>query len=530
MGRRGFQQLANGKWRWQGRDPVSGRRVSVTADTRIELEVRVRRIKHVRDDLKWGDLDPRQAAAALRPALGRSLTVDALWERYFKGLRPDGRDVARSTYERRIKPFLGDKVAWELTETVMREWVARLQADKFAPKTIRSAYDYLRACIRLAVDAGELRGWPWGSFKMGKARPRRERDAARNLEEFAALLIAARELDERDWKAGRYADRTCRFLVMGLTGLRQAEAAGLAWDCVELEASDLELVHVRYQAKRGWVKRWPDGRPQDKPKWYKERTLRLHSSVVVALMHQREQLQARGWYRLDGPVFPGLSGRFRTSGRAIKPECVRELARAAGFARPQDWTTHSLRHSFATLEVVASGGDLQATRARTGHSTIAQLEGYLHRAGRGMAPSRVPALPPELVPQPRSDAPPLPRAEVRVLSPGGALVDLMQATHERAASFEAARRDEKRRLRAEAERPFEELAREWLAAGEPPPRPKAVTLAVRRAYVRAYQQALREGGTKREAQAAGRRSQRACLGAWGQTLARARQATSTESA
>src|SRR5690606_10346118 len=240
---------------------------------------------------------------------------------------------------------------------------------------------------------------------------------------------------------------------------------------------------------------------------------------------QRDQLRRFGWYRSDGPVFPGLGGAWRKTSVVLKPTLARQLLQRAGLAKRVDaWNTHSLRHTFATLEVNSSR-DLKATAARTGHSDLRVLQGYIHQLGVGLPESAVSPLPPELLPA--REIPPEPLPE---LPPPGALCDLMQATGARVREFERERAEQKQLERADSERPFEELALEWLRAGrQPAPRPKAVTLAVRRAYVRAYNREKYQGKPRELCAAAGRRSERAALGAWGQALKRAERLLAAES-
>lgn len=569
---KGYQRLPNGQLLSQPRDPLTGRRIRIVAGTIGELEHKTRKVAAVREGLRWGELDPRQASRVLQPAAGKRCTVAECWERYFPGVPVRSKGIARCNWARRLAPYFADLQVWELDRARLAAWAAKLEAERFAPKTIRGAYDWLAGAVSIAVDDGVIDGWPWGNWRPKRAKPIRKREACRDVGELARLLAAARALDVRDWHAGRYADRTAIVATLALCGLRQGEACGLAWDHVDLVH---RTMFVQYQAARGWPSRWPDGRPRD-PTKTAPRTIRLHPDAVRALEMQRRQLERFGWYRDGGPVFPAHRGEFRRSSRAITPAALRALVQAAGLPNVENWVAHSMRHTFASLEVHHS--DPRTAQGRTGHASIAQLEGYLHERGRGLAPSAIPRLPeaellrPPVELVPFEPAPPavevsaayaLCAADVAPSAtphdPEPPTVELLPLskvlgeTERSRLAAELARSEAAEHRKRESSRPFEDLAREWLAAGKrPAPRPAAVTRAVRAAYVRAYKAELGKGSGERwealsrEARAlieerdpehaaelradlerrkelargAGRRARKASLGAWGQAVKR----------
>jgi integrase len=582
---KGYQRLPNGTLLSQPRDPLTGRRIRITAGTLGELEHKTRKVAQVREGLRWGELDPRQAARVLHPAQGKRCTVGECWERYFPGVPVRSKGIARATWTRRLQPYFAELQVWELDKTRMAAWAAKLEAEQFASKTIRSAYDWLAGAVAVAVDDGVIDGWPWGNWRPKKPVVLRERERCTSVDELARLLAAARELDARDWQDGRYADRVACLTVLAFCGLRQAEACALAWDHVDLVNRSL---HVQYQAARGWPERFPDGRPRDRTKT-KPRIIALHADAITAFGMQMRQLERRGWYRDSGPVFPNLRGLFRTSARAFRPDALRALVVTAGLPNVDAWTTHSMRHTFATLEAIGHGGDLRAAQDRTGHSSLKQLEHYLHSAGRGLTQSAIPRLPagmlhppPQLLPRAPSEPcpgcvvelsaevvvnpadatertephePEPPTVELRALS-----VVLGEAERSRL-DAELAQAERSADRTRESSRPFEDLARDWLAAGKvPAPRPPAVTRQVRGAYVRAYKAELAKGSGERWealskaaralieerdpahaselradlerrkelARGAGRRARRASLGAWGQAVKRVERARGRE--
>lgn len=534
MTKKAYQATKSGSFRTQIWNPLTGRRTSITAPSPIELLQRKAALGNLKREQKLGLRPMREIQRLAQGQIYGNLTVFDVWDEWVKHKAGRWAKVARSTWAQRLAPTFGKMRAWEITEGMLIEWQSRELRLGLAQKTISNAFACLGAAYRLAVRAGKLDELPWGYW-----RPNRpvelEREACRSVEEFELLVHAARERDGKNWSRGRYADLAFRVLVIGLCGLRQGEAAGLGWDLVQVDEDPLHI-KVHWQATDGWHTEHPEWtRPREPPKGGKGRILALHSAAAAALIAQRKQLIARGWYRPDGPVFPAAGGAWRSQAMVIAPEALREIVVAAGLPNPEKWVTHSLRHTFATLEVVAHGGDLRTVQMRTGHATMAVLAGYLHSAGRGLVKSGIRDLAPESIPQHTelaglvaSLAPP---ALPMQTGTGRALVDLVVQTEGAEEGASEAHRTQKlektraRRRRAKDKASgrkvvaFAEIAEEMTpeerAKGD---RPAEVTKAADEAYSRAYNEEMRRSGDIEKAGGAGRRARRARLGAWGRTL------------
>lgn len=510
--RREYQRTADGRYRAQPRDPLTGRRLSITADTLPELHARLQKLREVRRDLRHQQIDPREARRILRPVEGKLLTVCEVWERYFKGVPESSKAIARSSWKHKLLPYFGKAMAWELDKTRMREWQAALEKKSAASNTIENAFYYLHGAMRLAVHDRQLDAMPWGDYRPPSGKVKRERGAAGNVTELGNLIACAFGLDERDWKARQYADRHVVIGVAGLAGLRQAEVCALGWDHVYIDGPDARL-HIEWQGKRRWWERFSD-RPRDPTKGRRAEWIAINQDAVTLLRAQRERLKERGWYRIDGPVFPGKTGGWRRGAVAMKPPAVRELARAAGITNWDTWVFHSMRHSFSTLETNASG-DIRATMQRTRHTSVKQLMGYVHPLTRGLP---APAMPPLALPP--IDTTGEPTTE---LTP---FANLLNVTAERAAAIETERAEERRRERAESELPFDEVAAKYVALGWSLKRligdpPREVAAALKRAYMRGYAKERRaKKGDAVAWRAAGFRARRATAGAWAKVARR----------
>lgn len=521
MGKKTYQRDAEGRYFSQPRNPISGKREKVTADTVLDLERKLGRIRDVRQDMRLGSTI-QEAEHRLSPVMGCRMLVDECFSRYRAGLKRSA-EKGDSVWERRLAPWFAGKNLWELTADVMRAWEAEQRRAGLAMATVRLAYDMLAAAVNLQIPA-IIPGHPWGKW-----RPEREhrderyvpkRPALGTLEAFQALVSHATESDKVHWSHGRYSVNARVTVFLGLCGLRQGEAAGLGWDHVEIDGHGEPILWVQYQAARGWRNRHED-RPRDEPK-DGSRRIHMHPVVVELLQKQREDLQARGWYRQDGPVFPGPRGKWLISGRVIKPKNLKKWARAAGFPRWEQWCAHSLRHSNIMLELLASGGDFVAVMKRSGHSDVQVMRAYMHSMGGEMPASRIgiggeavnrllPAVPTTgeaVIEAPQVETPKIePKALV--------MVDALRRLDEDAR--ESVRDDRKKIKQEKRDRSYdslEDVYRRWDLAGRPGKQPQEITMRARRAYMKGYNEALREGKTKEECQAEGAMARGRMLGAW----------------
>jgi integrase len=499
-------------WIYQYVHPITGRRVKFRSGLETDCEAKRRDIENARAALAAG-----RSAAEVARELDHpdALTLATAWQTYLATRKPRARSKAeqywRTTIDlpvtERDRRTLGAYLLAELTAATMGAWAMRLSTTGGrtgagrAHATVKLAVDYLAAAIRM-VGAEPA----WGRWRPPAVAPPSERPWLRSLEELELLLAAAAEEDEQDWRRGRYA---CRWYLAGfyaLTGVRNAEGAGLAWDSLELDREPPILV-VRFQAPKGWT----GERPRELPKGGRPHVQALHPLAADILRRQRSQLVRLGWYRPDGPVWPAEGGTWHRSGAALRPSSVRRWARKAGLQRPEEWCAHCLRHSFSSLEVVGSGGDLAATARRTGHADLGQLQRYVHALGVGLGTSAIPALTaPEFATLPTPAAPPVAPAPPRPPAdsvPGPKLPPT-----------------------------FLELARAWLAAapaerrgdnGQHLVRPRAITALARRRGAAAYAREWREAAelaapARREhASRARRAAVKAVLARWARALAEA---------
>lgn len=547
-------------------DPITGKRCRFRGTSPAECDQKRAEVEEARRRLHNGE-SVQAVAGFFRRVDG--ITLADAWKEYLATRTARARGKAEQYWRTTIDTptgegrTLGEYRLGELSERVIARWTTLLYSTGGrrgrgrAPSTVRLALDYIGAAVR-RVGAQPA----WSGFRPIRSHQATTRPWVRSLEELERLLAAAHVEDERRWSRGRYSCRWYLAAFTALTGLRNAELAGLGWDCVELDHGPPRIV-VKYQAPKRWWKDCGD-RPTIPPKGGVVLRQQLHETAAYVLARQREQLQRFGWYRHDGPVWPVPGGSdWARSGRALDAAAVRRWATDAELAHADEWCTHSLRHSFASFEVAGSGGDLAAAARRTGHRDLRTLLVYVHELGTGLGASPVaplnlgaigaeherPRLPPaegvtttgverdvntnmSLAPdavslEGKDDEPPAPP-------------DLTPTWDAVASSALRLRKQERRRRVEESRRPFRELAAEWIARpklarglnGQELERPQAVTDAARRNASAAYSRVKRNAEAKGEAEEswkprasrAWQNAKRATLAAWARAVQEARAA------
>lgn len=215
---------------------------------------------------------------------------------------------------------------WEVSVEQLALW---LSTPDWSAETKRAGRASVRSFYRWAVLTGRLQRSPAADLdavKLGRALPRPTP---------AAAVLSA--LDSAD-------DRT-RLAIMLATfaGLRRAEIAGLHW-------RDVRDGEVLVHGKGGI-----------------ERVVPLHEDLEAALLAELRRRQrgghGTGW---SGPhVSP--TGWLFPSDLEDKPLTPAHVGKLISRCLPEGWTTHSLRHRFATAAYRADR-DLRAVQELLGHS------------------------------------------------------------------------------------------------------------------------------------------------------------------
>lgn len=344
-----------GDGRWQATISVgAGKRRSFYGKTRELVRQRMVAALHARDN--------GMLPAARSESLGAFLTT---WLEDLQ-VRPLTATSYRAKLEQHVIPTLGriplHRLRPDQVNALLRE-----KAKTLSPQSVH----HIRAVLRTALN----RGVRWGLIPRNVAAlaepPRVEQYDATflNVEEARAFLDAAR------------GDRLEALYTVALSlGLRQGEALGLRWDCVDLDRRALHVTRA--------MQRIPgQGLQLVEPKTKRSRrTLVMPEGVARSLRaHRARQLEDRmragELWQDHGLIFATAVGRPLAGGVVVNGS-FRRITRAAG--SPSGLRFHDLRHSCASL-LLAQGIAARTVMDVLGHSTLAMTTRYQHVASELMS-------------------------------------------------------------------------------------------------------------------------------------------------
>jgi integrase len=293
----------------------------------------------------------RPLARDLRLAVVAAEALADLEAKADAGLRSHRTHAAYVTnWTRHIAPALGNKRLAKITPHDILRLVAALRAQGLAEWTASAVVTTLRAILRHARHAGYMATDPFGSLSPDDLPQQRARET------FSPRVLRVAEIERLiEAATGTYRPAV---VVLGYTGLRLSELAGLTWGDVDLVD---RVVRVRKQLaplKRGQapVRVKPKSRAS-------VRDVPLVDRAYEALVEHLRLEQARGLGNETDFVFASATGRPLGAHR-IAQRGVRRAAERAGLGSlgPQ-----VLRRSVATATAHARLPVVVAA-AMTGHS------------------------------------------------------------------------------------------------------------------------------------------------------------------
>ena len=258
-------------------------------------------------------------------------------------------------------------------EIIKKDGIALYDPAPLSAKTVRNIHGCLTKALSVAVSIGYLRVNPCDRVTL----PRVEKKELAPLtdEQVKQFLIASAEHEME-----------IPLKVILFTGLRESEALGLTWDCIDFEAGTLRVckqLQKRPQEAGGTIL-------VNSTKSNKPRTIKAAPFVIGLLERQykeqaMQRLQAgeiwRGWQnaqeRRTSLVFTTADGNYisHTSLRYHFKKIVKQIG-------APDCRVHDLRHTFAVLSL-QNGDDIKTVQGNLGHATAAfTLDVYGHVSER----------------------------------------------------------------------------------------------------------------------------------------------------
>ena len=255
---------------------------------------------------------------------------------------------------------------------IKKDGKAATEQVPLSAKSVRNIHGILTKALSVAVGVGYLRMNPADRVTLPKVQ---RREICPLTDEQVKAFLQAADGDEYGTV----------LKVILFTGLREAEATGLTWDCVDFKAGTVKV--CKQLQKRPLA----DGGATFAPlKNDKTRTLKPAPFVMGLLKHrQAEQIAQRlraggaweGWSDLKEQKTALV---FTTAtGQNIQPQTLynhyKKLAAQIG---APDSRVHDLRHTFAVLSL-QNGDDVKTVQGNLGHATAAfTLDVYGHVSER----------------------------------------------------------------------------------------------------------------------------------------------------
>lgn len=333
------------------------RRRSITGRTQKEVMQKLKAVTAAQDSGTY--------IAPNKQTLGQWLDI---WEKtYLGGVKPRTRQIYADNIRLHIKPALGAVRLEALNTHEIQQFYnalgepSKTRAAGLSPKTIKDIHGVLHKALRQAVEIGYLCFNPADACKL----PRVEH------KELAPLDDAQITAFLQTIKGTRF---ETLLTVALFTGMREDEALGLTWDCVDFKAG---AITVSKQALLHEIEEG-GGFKLGSTKNGRSRNITPATAVMVLLkQHKREQAQQRlrvgKLWTNDNLVFTDEIGRPLTKSTVYR--AFKKVAEEIG--RP-DARFHDLRHSYATAALRA-GDDIKTVQNALGHATAAfTLDVYGH--------------------------------------------------------------------------------------------------------------------------------------------------------
>ena len=319
------------------------------------------------------------------------ITLGGWFDLWFKDYCGDKKYLTVKQYksmtETHIRPALGAMKLSKLTPPQIQSFYNELQRsgrtvkekdketgmtitrqEPLSTKTIKNIHGIMSKALSTAVDVGYIKSNPAERVTL----PRVEKKEIHPLtdEQIKAFMKAC---------TGHDYERVYKLILF--TGLREGEALGLTWDCVDFEAGTIKIVkQLQKRPER-------DGGYTFAPlKNDKARTITA-APFVMKILEEQEKAQLcqrlragevwQGWQSLEerktGLVFTRDSGRHLDCTMLYK--AYKKLAEQIGAPESR---VHDLRHTFAVLSL-QNGDPIKTVQDNLGHATAAfTLDVYGH--------------------------------------------------------------------------------------------------------------------------------------------------------
>ena len=284
---------------------------------------------------------------------------------YLGSVKPATVCAYKATIKTHLKPGIGavrlDSLDVHIIQNLYNELVSpKKQASAISPKTVKNVHGVLHKALQQAVANGYIRSNPTDACVL----PRVEKKKIEPLDENQITVFL---------KAIRGHQFEQLYIVTLFTGMREAEALGLTWDCVNFANSTI-TIDKQLQLIRG-----SKGEYRIAPtKNSKVRTITV-APFVLDILRQVKRTQQQNsmnygfFLENTGFVFTNPLGQHLKANTVYKN--FKAVVRELGYDNAR---LHDLRHSYAVASI-KSGDDIKTVQENLGHATAAfTLDVYGH--------------------------------------------------------------------------------------------------------------------------------------------------------
>ena len=303
-------------------------------------------------------LEQLNAEADLMPNAGKAKTVDEIYKEYLLHQVSTG-EIERSTYSnslysynKYIKPYLGDYVFASVDKTVLSGWLTKLYQAGLSQNTIHTTYARLKKVYNYFYNNGELLKDPFKGVKM----PKKGEPKVTHLTKEQMDDVRSAVYDNYDAKDPMYVG----ILLAFLAGLRRGEVCGLRWNDIDFYRHTITI-----RSAVG-VSNGKDGDYTKNPKnKTSNRTLPIMPELEAALLDRKALIvPLDSWYVIgEQEQFMRPQQYNRLFSEFVDRN---NLVDAYG----KKIVPHGLRHNFATVGI-QSGMDIASLALMMGHASRA---------------------------------------------------------------------------------------------------------------------------------------------------------------
>ena len=303
-------------------------------------------------------LDKLNAEADLMPNAGKAKTVDEIYKEYLQHQLATG-EIERSTYSnslysynKYIKPYLGDYVFATVDKTVLSGWLTKLYQAGLSQNTIHTTYARLKKVYNYFYNNGELLKDPFKGVKMPKKGEAKVTHL--NNDQMDNVLTAVYlDFEPQD-------PMYVGILLTFYAGLRRGEICGLRWNDIDFYKHTITVrsaVGVS-SGKDGDYTKNPKNKSSNRTfpmlpqleEVLKQRKVLLNPLDSWYVIGEEEQFMRPQQYNRLFSEFVERNGLVDAYGKKIVP--------------------HGLRHNFATVGIRA-GMDIASLALMMGHASRA---------------------------------------------------------------------------------------------------------------------------------------------------------------